>query len=419
MRRLLSSDVRHLVARARKVALRAALAGFAGQVTLAVGITAADRMRKQRSDVRAPADDPLEARVRGNDVTTYTYGESLYADMLAAIDEAQDYVYLASYIWKGDEVGQQFKDAVVRAAERGVVVCLVFDGFANLVVPREFKQFPDSIHVLRFPILRSRVPIIDVRRTGRDHRKILVVDGRVAFVGGYNIGSLYATRWRDTHLRMRGPGVWELENAFVDFWNRHRGPRRPELPDSGSPHWDAAVHAARNEPSRLIYPVRALYLEAIDRAMDRVWITQGYFIPDREILGSLLAAAARGVDVKVIMPERSNHVIADVVARYYWAELLRGGVQIFLYQDVMVHAKTATIDGQWATIGTANIDRLSLRGNYEINLELVDPDQAAHMEEIFRRDLERCRELTMAEWSQRPFHYRAVETVLQPLEFML
>ena len=420
MRSVLDPEFKALVRDARRFALKAAVGGFAAQIAVAVGITAADAVRKRRdTEHEAPADDPLEATVRGNEVTTYTYGQDLYEDMLAAIDAAQDYVYLASYIWKGDEVGQAFKDAVIRAAGRGVLVCLVYDGFANLVVPAEFKDFPDSVHVLRFPVLRSRVPIIDVRRTGRDHRKILVVDGTTGFVGGYNIGSLYANRWRDTHLRVRGPGVWELENAFVDFWNRHRGRRKPELPDRGSPHWDAAVHAARNEPSRLIYPVRALYLEAIDRAMHRVWITQGYFIPDPEILAGLLAAAARGVDVRVIMPERSNHVIADLVARYYWAELLRGGVRLHLYQDVMVHAKTATVDGQWATIGTANIDRLSLRGNYEINLELVDPDQAAHMETIFQRDLERCREMTMAEWSQRPLHYRAAESFLRPLEFML
>lgn len=418
MRRIFTPEVGRLARQARRLALRAALASAVIPVTAGVAVTVADRLRKKR-DVEAPADDPLEAQVRGNEVTTYTYGQDLYDDMVAAIDEATDYVYLASYMWKDDEVGQAIKDAVLRAASRGVLVCLVYDGFANLVVPREFKTFPDTVHVLRFPVIRAVIPLIDLRSTGRDHRKILVVDGTTGFVGGYNIGSLYATRWRDTHLRVRGPGVWELQNAFVDFWNRHRGRHKPELPDTGSPHWDAAVRAARNEPSRLIYPVRALYLEAIDRAMQRVWITQGYFIPDPEILESLLAAAARGVDVRVIMPERSNHVVADLVARYYWMELLEGGVQIFLYQDVMVHAKTATVDGRWATVGTANIDRLSLRGNYEINLEIVDADQAAHMETIFRRDLERCREMTLEEWRGRPWRYRLTEQVLRPLEPLL
>lgn len=393
---------------------------FAAQVGVAVAITAADRVRKQRdhADEGAPEHDPMQAEIHGTEVTTYTYGAHLFDDMIAAIDAAEDFVYLASYIWKGDDVGQAFKDAVVRAAERGVLVCLVYDGFANLVVPREFKKFPDNIHVLRFPVMRTAVPVIDIRSTGRDHRKILVVDGRVGFVGGYNIGSLYATDWRDTHVRVRGPAVWELQNSFVDFWNRHRG-KRPELPDSGSRTWEASIRGARNEPSRMVYPVRSIYLEAIDRAMDRIWITQGYFIPDREILHGLLAAAERGVDVRVIMPERSNHVVADVVAHSYFQELLSGGVRIFLYHDVMVHAKTMTVDGRWATVGTANIDRLSMRGNYEINLEFVDQEQAEHMETIFRTDLEHCHEVDLEDWRSRGVLRRGIEHFLRPLQVFL
>lgn len=415
---VLAPHARDWLRRARRVAVRTVAWGVAGQLSLAAAVVAADSLRKRR-DGTAPADEPVEVPVREDRVTTYTYGRALYDDMLAAIDSAEDFVYLASYIWKGDEVGQEFKDAVSRAADRGVLVCVVFDGFANLVVPRSFTTFPDDVHVLRFPTIRPGLPLMDLRRTGRDHRKILVVDGRVGFVGGYNIGSLYATSWRDTHLRIEGPGVWELQNAFADFWNRHRNKGHPALEDSGTPRWNTPVLAARNEPSRLVYPVRSLYLEAIDRAMKNVWITQGYFIPDQEILEGLLAVAARGVDVRVIMPERSNHVLADVVARYYWTALLEGGVRIFLYKDVMVHAKTATVDGAWSTVGTANIDRLSLRGNYEINLEVVDPHQAATMEEIFRRDLESCEEITLDRWRGRPWYYRVLERTLRPLELML
>lgn len=395
----------------------------AGQLTLGAAIMAVDALRKQRdkAEDKVPEHPPRSAEVDGNELKTYTFGRHLYDDMIEAIDQAEDFVYLASYMWKGDEVGQALKDAVVRAAERGVLVCVVFDGFANLVVPREFKNFPDGIHVLRFPVMRTAIPIIDIRSTGRDHRKILVVDGRIGFVGGYNIGSLYAESWRDTHVRVTGTAVWELQNAFVDFWNRHRGSRarRPELPDSGTPVWGPTIQAARNEPSRVIYPVRALYLEAMDRASRRIWITQGYFLPDREIKEALLAAAQRGVDVRVIMPERSNHILADVVAHSFFAELLEGGIRIFLYRDVMVHAKTMTVDGRWATIGTANIDRLSLQGNYEINLDISHADQAAVMEEVFRTDLESCTEVDLERWVQRPWYRKGVERFLRPLQILL
>jgi cardiolipin synthase len=422
MPRLLAPEVHRAIRRGRRAALRVAAATLAGQLTVAAGIVAADALRKRREvdPHLVPENDPLDAVVEGNALTTYTFGQHLYDDMIEAIDAAQDFVYLASYIWKGDEVGQAVKDAVVRAADRGVLVCVVYDAFANLVVPRSFQKFPEGVHVLRFPVLRTWVPIIDVRSTGRDHRKILVVDGRIGFVGGYNIGSTYADSWRDTHVRVTGPAVWELENSFVDFWNRHRAQGHgPVLPDSGTDLWDPSIVAARNEPSRVIYPVRALYLEAIDRAMHRVWITQGYFIPDREIKAALLAAANRGVDVRVIMPARSNHVLADVVAHSYFSELLEGGVHLHLYRDVMVHAKTMTVDGHWATIGTANIDRLSLQGNYEINLEITDTDQAAVMEEIFRTDLENCDEVLLEEWEERTWPRKAVGRFLRPLQVLL
>ncbi|MDQ3382339.1 MAG: phospholipase D-like domain-containing protein [Actinomycetota bacterium] len=409
------------IAHTRSLVLGVVAAGLAAQVALAATLTAVDALRKRRTTQAhaVPDHEPRTAEVDESTVTTYTFGEHLYEAMLEAIEGAEDYLYLVTYIWKGDEVGQRFKDAVIGAADRGVRVCLVFDGFANLVVPRSFKAFPDHVHVLKFPTIRGGLPIVDVRRTGRDHRKVLVVDGRVGFVGGYNIGGLYATQWRDTHVRLGGPAVWELENTFVDFWNRHRRSVHPDLPDSGAPTWTSRIRAARNEPSRLVFPVRNLYLEAIDRATDRIWITQGYFIPDREILQGLLTAAARGVDVRVIMPAASNHVVADWVARSYFGRLLGGGVHIHLYQAAMVHAKTATVDGQWTTVGTANIDRLSLIGNYEVNLEIRDQGQAVQMEQVFEQDLLNSHELTRAEWEERDLLTRLAERVLAPLQPLL
>ncbi|MBW8173778.1 phosphatidylserine/phosphatidylglycerophosphate/cardiolipin synthase family protein [Ornithinimicrobium sp. Arc0846-15] len=397
----------------------AALA-LGAQVAVAAGVIGVDAIRKSRTTEmhQAPDTPPRELEVSTNHLTTYTYGAHVYDAMLTAINEATDYIYFASYIWKGDEVGQQFKDAFIEAANRGVTVCLVFDGFANLVVPKEFKTFPDNVEVLQFPTVRY-FAFVDVRRTGRDHRKMLIVDGDVGFVGGYNIGSLYATQWRDTHVRLQGEAVWELENTFVDFWNRHKRRGLADLPDSGTPSWDPAIRAARNEPSRIVYPVRGLYLEAIDRATESIWITQAYFIPDREIQEGLMSAAARGVDVRVILPQRSNHVIADVVSRSYFATLLAGGVRLFMYQDAMVHAKTATVDGKWTTVGTANIDRLSLTGNYEVNLQILDREQAGVMQDIFRHDLINCEELTLKMWEERTLVHRGAEFMLKPLHPLL
>ncbi|PFG40771.1 cardiolipin synthase [Georgenia soli] len=402
---------------------RAARWYVTGVVTLQAAAVATvltvDRVRKLRQPPSGefPRTEPARVPVADSFVTTFTYGADLYEDMLARIDSAERTVYFETFIWKSDATGRRFKDALLAAARRGVEVFIVFDSWGNTVVSPRFKQFPDlpNLHVLRFPFFRPGLLTFNLRKTGRDHRKILVVDGVTGYVGGYNIGDLYATSWRDTHLRVDGPSAWELENAFVDFWNDHRHKRHPEIPDRGARSWDARIRAAQNAPARLIFPVRGIYLEAIDRAEHHVYITQGYFIPDREILNALISAARRGVDVRVLIPEYSNHILADWAARTYYTRLLEAGVSIWLFQDAMVHAKTMTVDGRWTTVGTTNIDRLSMTGNFEINLELYDDDLAAQMEKIFATDLGNCRELTLEEWEQRGLTRRVVERLLRPL----
>lgn len=400
----------------RRSALTAALIPFGA----AAGIIAYDAIRRRSSSLTGtfPVTPPSETSIDETQARIYTYGEDLYADMLAAIRGAKSRVMFETYIWKNDRTGQEFKDAVEEASARGVDVYLVYDGFANLVVPRDFYRFSPAIHVVRFPVFRPGVLAFNIRKSGRDHRKILVVDDEVGFVGGYNIGDDYANRWRDTHMRITGPAVWDLRNAFVDFWNANRT-ALPALEDPGSDVWDPRIRVARNAPSHLVFPIRHLYLDAIDRAVTSVSITQAYFIPDREILTGLLLAASRGVDVRVIVPEVSNHVIADWLRNGIYATLLNGGVRIFLFQDAMVHAKTATIDSRWTTIGTANIDRLSLSGNYEVNVEIVDEGVARLMDTIFETDLTNCRELTPGEWNKRNVVAKLSEAMIRPLRPLL
>jgi cardiolipin synthase len=328
-------------------------------------------------------------------------------------------VLFESFIVKDDEVGQRFKTALIAAAERGVEVFVIYDVFANLVVKRAFFDFPPSVNVVRHPALKPGMLLLDVRKSGRDHRKLLVVDGETGFVGGYNVGSAYATQWRDTHLRIRGPSAWELENAFVDFWNQHRAPAQPALPEHGSTLWESRLRVHRNVPSQLIYPIRGMYLEAIDRASEHISITQPYFIPDRTMLRALLAAARRGVDVRVLVPAASNHVITDWLSRGFYAALLGGGVAIWRFERAMIHAKTMTVDGRWSTIGTANIDRLSLTGNYEVNVEIFDRGVAQHLERVFATDLSNATQLTMAEWERRGTLAKLTERLLAPLRPLL
>ena len=191
--------------------------------------------------------------------------------MLAAIEGAQRQILFETYIWKGDEVGQRFKDALAAAADRGVEVYCIYDAFANLVVSPAFKRFPDDHQgAPATPCTPPGGGFFDLRRYGRDHRKILVVDDAVGFVGGYNIGAAYATEWRDTHVRITGPGVWDLKRAFADFWNlnrrhRFRPSERPLLLETAST-WEPQIRFHRNVPRLWMFPIRGMYLEAIDRA---------------------------------------------------------------------------------------------------------------------------------------------------------
>jgi cardiolipin synthase len=162
-----------------------------------------------------------------------------------------------------------------------------------------------------------------------------------------------------------------------------------------------------------------MYLDAINRSRHNVWLTAAYFLPDQDFVDELRAAAGRGVDVRIVVPGKSNHIVADWISRGYYSQLLDAGIRIFRFRDAMVHAKTATIDANWSTIGTANIDRLSLSGNYEINVEVIDADLARQMEKVFLTDLDNTRELTRAEWDSRDVYRRFTEAVLGPLRPLL
>ena len=240
-----------------------------------------------------------------------------------------------------------------------------------------FKHFPPNVKVLAYPVYSAGWRFFDLRRYGRDHRKILVVDDEVGFVGGYNIGSAYATEWRDTHCRITGPGSVGPEPGLRGLLEP---PPREAVPAQRGADADVdSLHVGADGsgctatcPGCGCSRSGAMYLEAIDRAQRNIWMTHAYFIPDENFVDSLVAAARRGVDVRLLLPAKSNHIVADWISRGYFGKMLEAGIGIHRFRDAMVHAKTATIDGNWTTIGTANVDRLSMTGNYEINVEIID-----------------------------------------------
>lgn len=375
--------------------------------------------RRRKHDKRFPHAQFDEVQVGQNRLQLYVYGQDLYNAMFEAIDAARECIYIESYLWKGDAIGREFQKRLGQKAAEGVKVYVIFDAFGNLVVPSSFKNsFHPAIHLMQYHTMKRPWYVFDPRRYALDHRKLMIVDGVIGFVGGYNIGSLYATEWRDTHLRIHGPAATELADSFIDFWNRFC-PKRERITHRYPHHFDPLIRVAQNEAVRMSFPIRDMYIAAIDKAEHYILLTTAYFVPDHILLDALKAAAQRGVDVRVLVPWVSNHVLTDWVVHSYFEGCLRGGIRIFGYRYAMLHAKTCTIDGEWSTVGTANLDRLSLIGNYEINVEIYSKEFAEQMNALFALDTADMFELTLERWQQRPWYVKASERLLAPWRFMM
>jgi cardiolipin synthase A/B len=385
-------------------------------VTVIILQVVSEQRKRHRHEGSYPHPSLNEVDIGENRLRVYDYGRDLYDAMLTSIDAAQESAYLETFIWKDDEVGRAFKEALVRKAAQGVEVYVVFDSFGNLVVPRAFKVFPETVHVLSYKIASRPWHLLDLRRYALDHRKLLVVDGVTSFVGGYNLGP-YATTWRDTHLRIVGPASADLAQSFVGFWNRH-GPGLAPITRHYPRRFDARISFRGTDAMRLTFPIRDMYIAAIDRAERSIRLSNAYFVPDGILFAALTAAAERGVEVQVLVPWISNHVVVDWLTRGYFTDCLRAGIRVFGYQH-MLHAKTCTIDGVWSTIGTANLDRLSSVGNYEITAEVESEALAQQMEELFSCDTTNAVELTREQWMGRPWYSKVGEAILSPLRALL
>jgi cardiolipin synthase len=378
-------------------------------------VSAQRKQHRQKGGFPHPSLD--EVRVGDNSLHLYDYGRDLYDAMLAAIDAARESIYLETYIWKGDAVGQEFKEHLARKADQGVDVYVIFDRFGNTVVPHDFKTFPPNIHALSYQAIRYPWQIFDLRRYALDHRKLLIVDGYTGFIGGYNLGSLYATTWRDTHMRIQGPAVADLAQSFTDFWNREF-PVQTRITRHYPRRFDPLINHRGTDALRLTFPIRDMYLQAIDQAEHSIRLTNAYFVPDGALFNALIGAARRGVDVQVLVPWISNHVVVDWLTRGYFTDCLKAGIRVFGYRH-MLHAKTCTVDGQWSTIGTANLDRLSAVGNYEINAEVYSEALAQQMEELFTCDTTNAFELMLDQWISRPWYSKLGERIVSPLRMFL
>jgi cardiolipin synthase len=403
----------------RRRLLRGLLVFMLVQAVVAVLISVKSKYTERRRASQRPATypsiefEPVELKDADDVVQLYMRGDQLMRDMITAIDGAEREVLFETFIWVNDTSGGLMRDALDRAAARGVRVFVLWDwALSDHSITSEF--FSDAVNAYPFKEIKPRPSALRPSNLLRDHRKVVVIDNYIAFIGGYNVGDEYLA-WRDTHLKLVGSDVLELANAFGDFWNTHVPSSAPRLPNVEGRNWNPHVLIHRNDPSQGIFPIRGMYLEAIDRASERIWMTNAYFVPDRAFRGALTDAARRGVDVRVLLPQHSNHPLTDTLAHGMFEDLLHAGVRVFLYRDFMVHAKTALIDHAWATVGTANLDRWSMLGNYEINAEIRGPILVQQMAEMYELDLQSANEITLQGWKRRPARMRVSERILRSL----
>ena len=374
----------------------------------------------------------------GNAAIPLEDGRATYRSMLEAIRGARHHIHMEMYIFEDDEVGREFARALAERARAGVKVRLIYDPVGSMRTAKEF--FADmeqaGIAVVAFnppaPGLLKRGP---VGAQARDHRKLLIVDGRVAILGGINISSVYGSSsasrsgggsgsgkdggsfeeqpWRDLQVRIEGPAVADFQRAFVEQWQKWK---KEDIPAAGlyprlekmGPH---VVRAVASSPSEDGAP-DTLYLaliSAIESAETEVCITNAYFVPHPQLLEALAAAARRGVDVKLVLPSKTDNAIVFHAGRANYQPLLEAGVKIYERKERLLHTKSAVIDGVWSTIGSTNLDWRSLAYNDELNAIILGPEFAAKMKAIFERDLANSEAITPQKWARRPIMDRVKE----------
>lgn len=397
----------------KSAAIIAGLKGRSGDI---------DILDKQIAFEQAIVGSPL---VLGNHAVLLQDGPATYAAMFAAIAAARDHINLETYIIEDDEIGRQFADLLLAQRRRGIQVNLIHDGFGSAATPRAFfdRLRQGGIDVVEFNPVKNPLPW---RINHRDHRKLLVVDGRVAFVGGINISSVYAAGsgarrhrpvasdqipWRDTHLQITGPVVGDLQRLFLDTWRKQRGEPLAgrayfPVPVTAGQDIVRAIGSTPDDPYSLIY---ATLMSAIGHAERSIILTNAYFVPDAQLLKALTDAARRGVAVTLILPGESDAEIVLQAGRGHYAPLLRAGVRIYERRGALLHAKTALIDGVWSCVGSANLDWRSLADNDEVVAVILGRDFAAQMAAMIAGDLAASEAIVLARWERRSLLQRLKE----------
>jgi len=373
--------------------------------------------------------------IAGNKVTLLFDGPRTIAAMMAAVDAAKDSINLETYLFDQDPLGLKFADLLIAKQKEGVQVSIIYDCAGTLGTPQAFfdRMQEAGIRLLPFHPVSPFHRLGHWRLNQRDHRKILVVDGRIGFTGGVNITAAYSSTslfrsgashsasvgWRDTHLQIEGPAVSRLQWLFLENWASQNGVLAdrdyfPPLSDCGNQVLRVLASGPGGEPE-----IFEAYFLAIQGAQKTIDVTAAYFVPDAQILGALVQASRRGVAVKIILPSVTDSGTVYYAGHSFYTQMLEAGIRVFELKASVLHAKTAVIDGNWSTVGSTNLDMRSFLHNKEVNVVVVGDAFGKEMDSAFQEDRQNSTEIHLEQWRHRGQGQRCKEWFARLLAYWL
>ncbi|MBW1604970.1 cardiolipin synthase [Lactobacillus sp. Sy-1] len=350
---------------------------------------------------------------RRNDVTIFTNGNDLFDRLLAEINAAKESINIEFYTFYSDQIGTQVRDLLVKKAQQGVTVRVIYDSWGSMGTTAKFFKPLTDAGGLAEPFLHTHSAIIDFRINFRDHRKIIVIDGRIGYVGGFNIGDQYLGRkkkfgnWRDTHIRVVGAGVFGLQSQFILDWNATDD--KHQIDDSDPVHFPVTevdgstdMQIVTSGPDSDMEQIKLGYIKLIQMAERTCWIQSPYLIPDDSMIDALKIASMAGIDVRIMVPCKPDHPFVYRATQYYARQLADYGVKIYFYQNGFIHAKTMVVDERVASVGSANLDYRSFKLNFEINSFMYDERISEELVAIYKQDITNSKLITPEMFRQQP-----------------
>ena len=349
----------------------------------------------------------------GNSVELLVDGDATFSSILEGIDAAEEYILFQFYIVKDDRIGRELKDRLIGKAKAGVRVSFLYDEIGSNALPESYKDDLRAAGIEVFNFHTQKGPRNRFQINFRNHRKVVVTDGRIAWVGGHNVGDEYLGRdpkfgnWRDTHVRIEGPAVLAAQLSFAEDWYWATGKQLSlNWVPVPSERGDLPVLIVPSGPADDLETANLMFIHAINSAKERIWIASPYFVPDEPVINALQLAGLRGVDVRILIPDKADHLGVYLAAFSYLDDAGSTGARFYRYQDGFLHEKAMLIDHNVATIGTANFDNRSFRLNFEITAVVADEGFAAEVERMFEADFARSRLMDAGELGLKPWWFR-------------